>query len=63
MKIIKKAAAGWEFPLLTFIYPGFDCGSIGLVWILLDWQWLDLVRFGLEWFEVDWFGLVWTLVV
>ena len=30
MPIIKKAAAaiyGWEYPLLTFIYPGFDCGS------------------------------------
>ena len=27
---IKKAAAaiyGWDRPLLTFIYPGFDCGS------------------------------------
>ena len=27
---IKKAAAaiyGWDWPLLTFIYPGFDCGS------------------------------------
>ena len=29
-KRIKKAAAaisGWDCPLLTFIYPGFDCGS------------------------------------
>ena len=27
---IKKAAegiSGWDWPLLTFIYPGFDCGS------------------------------------
>ena len=29
MQIIKKAAAiyGWDCPLRTFIYPGFDCGS------------------------------------
>ena len=20
---------GWDYPLLTFIYPGFDCGSLG----------------------------------
>ena len=29
---IKKAAAGisgWDRPLLTFIYPGFHCGSTG----------------------------------
>ena len=31
---IKKAAAAiycWDRPLLTFIYPGFDCGSWELV--------------------------------
>ena len=30
MQRINKAAAaiyGWDCPLLTFIYPGFDCGS------------------------------------
>ena len=29
MQRIKKAAAtiGWDCPLLTFIYLGFDCGS------------------------------------
>ena len=30
MSRVKKAAAAiydWDFPLLTFIYPGFDCGS------------------------------------
>ena len=29
IKRIKKAAAiyGWDCPLLTFIYPGFGCGS------------------------------------
>ena len=21
--------SGWDCPLLTFVYPGFDCGSIG----------------------------------
>ena len=21
---------GWEYPLLTLVYPGFDCGSRGL---------------------------------
>ena len=34
MQRFKKAAAailGWEHPLLTFIYPGFHCGSC---WIL-----------------------------
>ena len=32
MQRIKEAAAaiyGWDFPLLTFIYPGFDCDSYG----------------------------------
>ena len=32
MKRIKKAAAtihpGWEYPLLTFIYPGFEGGTL-----------------------------------
>ena len=31
---LKKAAAaisGWDRPLLTFIYPGFDCHSAGLL--------------------------------
>ena len=32
MSRMNKAAApiyGWDYPLLTFIYPGFDCGSCG----------------------------------
>ena len=26
---ISAAIYGWEYPLLMFIYPGFDCGSDG----------------------------------
>ena len=26
---ISAAICGWDRPLLTFIYPGFDCGSYG----------------------------------
>ena len=27
---ISAAIYGWDCPLLTFIYPGFDCGSVVL---------------------------------
>ena len=27
---ISKAISGWDCPLLAFIYPGFDCGSVVL---------------------------------
>ena len=30
-------SSGWDCPLLTFIYPGFDCGSTGSVF----WLWLN----------------------
>ena len=28
---ISAAIYGWDRPLLTFIYPGFDCGPHGLM--------------------------------
>ena len=44
MSRIKKAAAthGWEYPLLTSIYPGFDCGSH----VVLSWQKKTTTRSG-----------------
>ena len=28
IKEAAKAIYGWDRPILTFIYPGFDCGSV-----------------------------------
>ena len=28
------AVSGWDCPLLTFVYPGFDCGPLGIERIL-----------------------------
>ena len=29
-QVLKWSISGWDCPLLTFIYPGFDCGSTWL---------------------------------